>query len=370
MARGKKAKQQGKAVLLVVEIFIVVILIGLLIVFGKDSLFGNSKEDEGGKGPLISVDFDESNLSITVPTEEENNHMLGYRNIALFGVDTRDADPKSLVKGTLSDSIMIASINEDTGEIKIVSVYRDTYLNLASTSDPNKYGKCNSAYSYGGAEQAIRMLNENLGLDITEFVTVGFAGLTQAVDALGGIYLDVDNEEIKHINSYQQTMAEDLNMKWTPVEETGYQLLNGLQATAYCRIRYRKGNDFARAEAQREVLQALVDKAKTEDIGTLTKAVEKVSEHVYTSFDTDDILDLLPNITKYKIVEEGGFPNEAMRGSGTLGTKSYVYTVDLVDNVMWLHEFLFDDADYVPSETVLSNSETIHNFVSQYVDID
>lgn len=370
MAKGKKAKQQGKAVLLVVEIFIVVILIGLLIWVCKDPFFGVEHKEEGGKGPLISVDFDESNLSVTVPTEDENEHMLGYRNIALFGVDTRDSDPKSLVKGTLSDSIIIASINEDTGEIKLVSVYRDTYLNLASTSDPDKYGKCNSAYSYGGAEQAIRMLNENLGLDITEFVTVGFSGLTQAVDALGGIYLDVDKEELKHINSYQQTMAEDLNMKWTPVEETGYQLLNGLQVTAYCRIRYRKGNDFARAEAQREVIQALVDKAKTEDISKLTKAVEKVSENVYTSFQIEDILALLPNLTKYKIVDENGFPHESMRGAGTLGSKSYVYAIDLDDNVKWLHEFLFNDVDYVPSETVASYSEAVHNFVSQYVDID
>ena len=145
--------------------------------------------------------------------------MKGYRNIALFGVDSTTG---ALTKNTRSDTIMIASINQDTGECKLVSIYRDTYLNLSNDS----YNKCNAAYAKGGPEQAINMLNMNLDMNITDFVTVGFAGLTDAVDALGGVMIDVDDSEISHLNNYQLCIAEDLKRSYTPVKDTGYQLLD------------------------------------------------------------------------------------------------------------------------------------------------
>lgn len=359
--RKAKAKKRNRIILFTVEILVLaVLLIGL---WKIRDLGTTNAEGKGGKGPLIAVDFKEEDIVVNEQVKD-NEHMDGYRNIALFGVDSRSGE---LTKGTLSDSIMIASINQDTGDVKLVSVYRDTYLNLSN----DKYGKCNSAYSYGGAEQAIKMLNMNLDLDIKEFVTVGFEGLSATIDALGGIYLDVDDEELKHINSYQKTMAEDLKISWEPVTETGYQLLNGLQATAYCRIRYRSGNDFARASSQREVIQAIADTVKKADLETLTKVANEVSDYVYTSFSLDEIIALLGEVSKYSIVEEGGFPESTMRGSSTLGSKgSCVYPVDLEDNVVWLHEFLFGDADYEPSTEVKECSNVIHDFVSQYVPLD
>jgi LCP family protein required for cell wall assembly len=191
------------------------------------------------EGPKVTVLETEE---LQIPEEvQQDETMKGYMNIALFGVD---ATKESLLyKGSRSDSIMIASINMDTGDIKLVSVYRDTYLNIGTDS----YQKCNAAYSYGGAEQAVKMLNMNLDMDITNFVTVGYKGLSEVIDGLGGIYIDVDSEEIKHINNYQIGIAEVLKCDYTPVTETGMQLLNGLQATAYCRIRYTAGNDFKRA---------------------------------------------------------------------------------------------------------------------------
>ena len=356
--KRSKAKKKSKIIIFAIEIVVIALLLTGLWVF-KD--FGKN-EDGTQSGPLI-VDFKEDDLVVNEQVQQ-NEHMQGYRNIALFGVDSRTGE---LTKGTLSDSIMIASINQETGDVKLVSVYRDTYLNLSN----DKYGKCNSAYSYGGAEQAIKMLNMNLDLDIKEFVTVGFEGLASTIDELGGVWLDVDNEELKHINSYQKCMAEDLKESWTPVEETGYQLLNGLQATAYCRIRYRTGNDFARAAAQREVIQAIATQAKKADLTTLTKVANTVSNYVYTSFSMDEIIGMLGEIAKYNIVEEDGFPHADMRGSSTLGSKgSCVYPVNLDDNVQWLHEFLFNDASYEPSKEVKQYSGIIHDFVSQYTNID
>lgn len=356
-----KGKKKSKVIIFAVEILVLAVLLGALWLF-KD--FGTKADNNttGNKGPLFAVDFNEQDIVIN-PQVAENETMELYRNIVLFGVDSRTGQ---LAKGTLSDCIIIASINEETGDIKLVSVYRDTYLNLGN----DKYGKCNSAYSYGGAEQAIKMLNTNLDLDIKEFVTVGFDGLAATIDALGGIWLDVDEEELLHINSYQKTMAEDMKVAWTPVENTGYQLLNGLQATAYCRIRYRSGNDFARAASQREVILAIAEQARKADLQTLVKIANDVSPYVYTSFSLDEIIALLGDISKYQIVDQAGFPKADMRGSDVLGAKgSCVFGIDLEDNVKWLHEYLFEDANYQPSPEVVEYSNVIHDFVSQYVEL-
>ncbi|MBQ9136635.1 MAG: LCP family protein [Lachnospiraceae bacterium] len=364
--RGKQ-KKRNRIIIFTVEIVVIAVLLGALWIlkdFGNATTQPNQEGEQAEvKGPtILDVDFDQDNLAINDQILEKPEIMEGYWNIALFGVDSRSGE---LVKGTLSDSIMIASVNLATGDIKLVSVYRDTYLNLGN----DKYGKCNSAYSYGGAEQAIKMLNMNLDMNITEFVTVGFEGLTATIDALGGVWLDVDEEELEHINNYQKTMAEDMQISYIPVEETGYQLLNGLQATAYCRIRYKTGNDFARAAAQREVLQAISDEAKKADLATLTRVVNDVSPYVYTSFSMDEILELTKDIAKYNLVDNTGFPHSDMRGTATLGSKgSCVYAVDLEDNVKWLHEYLFGEVDYEPSDAVKEYSGIIHDFVGQYVD--
>ena len=233
---AKKKKEQAKKkrrriVLFIVEIFALVILVGVLWVV-----------QQGTKSGKMELDEEKIIVNDTVKEKEETT-MKGYRNIALFGVDSTTG---SLTKDTRSDTIMIASINQDTGECKLVSVFRDTYLNLSNDT----YNKCNAAYAKGGPEMAISMLNLNLDLNITDFVTVGFAGLTDTIDALGGVYIDVKDNEISHLNNYQLCIADDLKRSYTPVTSSGNQLLDGLQATGYCRIRYIAGGDFMRAQHQ------------------------------------------------------------------------------------------------------------------------
>ena len=287
--------------------------------------------------------------------------MSGYTNIALFGVDARD---EQLTKNTRSDTIMIASINNATGDIKLCSVYRDTYLNLSNDT----YTKCNAAYAQGGPLQAISMLNMNLDMDIQDFVTIGFRGLTDVVDALGGVTIDVTDAEISHLNNYQATMAQELKLNYTPVNSAGVQTLNGLQATAYCRIRYTAGDDFKRAERQRTVLMACMEKAQGMSYSQLETVANKAFGETYTSFDLDEILALLKNITNYKIVDNSGFPYEDMRATGTMGKAgSCVLPKDLQSNVKWLHQFLFDDSSYEVSPDVQKYSEKIAADVSKYI---
>ncbi|MCQ2539129.1 MAG: LCP family protein [Acetatifactor sp.] len=351
---AKKAKSKRKIIIFAIEILIILAMVGVLYL-----VMNTSKE-----GPKVTV-LDPGKLEIpeeiVQAKEEGTSTMKGYMNIALFGVDAQT--DKQLLKGSRSDSIMIASINMDTGDIKLCSVYRDTFLNIGS-----EYRKCNAAYSYGGAEQAIKMLNMNLDMDIENFITVGYKGLSEVIDGLGGIYIDVDAAELKHINNYQIDVAKVLKTTYTPVQNTGYQLLDGLQATAYCRIRYTSGDDFKRTARQREVIKAIEEQAKKKDLATLTKVFNNCIGDIYTSIDSEDILTLLGNITNYRIVDEGGFPQEDMRTVANIGAKgSSVVPLDLKSNVEWLHEFLFDDPDYQVTDKVKEYGNKIKAETSPYI---
>lgn len=352
--RRNASKQKRKMVLFAVEIIIILIMVAVLyLVMNKTS-----------DGPKVTV-LDEEELQIPSEVkvmEEEGGTMHGYMNIALFGVDAETES--QLYRSSRSDSTMIASVNLDTGEIKLVSVYRDTYLNLGT----DDYAKCNAAYSYGGAEQAVKMLNMNLDMNITNFITVGYKGLSEVIDGLGGVYIDVDEEELKHINNYQASVAEVLKCEYTMVTEPGYQLLNGIQATAYCRIRYTRGDDFQRAARQREVIKALEEQAKKTDLVTLTKVFNDSIDDIYTSLDSADILKLLEHITDYKIVDEDGFPQPDMRGNANMGAKgACIIPTDLESNVVWLHHFLFEDEEYTVTDSVKEYSQKISSDASKYL---
>lgn len=360
--KGKKKaanKKWKKIVLFVAEIFVLLILVAALWAANKAQQIQYVKIDP------VDVHI---NPGVQIKKEEGTTSMKGYRNIALFGVDSRD---KQLDKNTRTDVIMIASINMDTKEVRLVSVYRDTWLNLSDDS----YSKANAAYARGGAEQAIGMLNMNLDLDITDFVTVGFDGVIDVVDAIGGVEIDVKEEEIVHLNSYQKSMSGRLlfrdenggeaydatpGVDYIPVEHAGLQTLNGLQATAYCRIRYTSGGDGARTERQRTVLTQIAKKAMTMNPATLNKVVDSVFGEVSTSLDMSEILELLPDIANYKIGETAGFPfSDHVEMAGWVGKASVVVPIDLTQNVMLLHEFLFDESDYEPTDIVKQCSKKI-----------
>ena len=353
----KKKSAVGKIIVFVVELIVLVALLGVLWFVLKGT---------GSEG-VKTIDINESEIEITIPEEvKENETMKGYRNVALFGVDSRTG---ALSSKTRTDTIMIASINLESKEVKLVSVYRDTYLNQMGNN--KNYGKCNAAYAYGGAEQAIKMLNANLDMDITDFMTIGFEGVRDVVDALGGIYISVEEDELEHINNYQSAMVGTMDdiSSFTPITETGLQKLDGLQATAYCRVRYTAGNDFKRTERQREVIKACLDVAKTMSPDALIKICNNVFGEVYTSLDLTEILEILKDITEYSIVDEGGFPTSGKITTGDIGSAgSCVIPVDLADNVIWLHQFLFDDTDYTPSSNVSSFSDDIYNQTHSYLD--
>lgn len=292
-------------------------------------------------------------LSDEVKKSQETGAMAGYTNIALFGLDSTQ---QSLDSGNnRTDVMIIASINNKTGDTKLVSLYRDTYLDVGD----GNYQKANAAYAFGGPEQAIKMINKNLDLNITDYVTVGFEGVTDLVDEVGGVEIDVQSDEIEHLNNYQSTMATELGKEYVPVTAPGVQTLNGLQATAYCRIRYTDGGDFKRTERQKEVLSKAFEKLKKSGPVTMIKAANSLSSEVRTSLNPAEIASLALKAMRFNISETNGFPNDQYRAVGYIGDQSCVIPVHLTDNVVWLHQYLFNDSSYQVSSTVQEISNQV-----------
>ena len=299
--------------------------------------------------------IDKLNINFLDSDKLEAYHDTGeYTNIALFGVDSREGQ---LDGGTQSDCIMIASISNETNEVKLVSVYRDTLLQQADGT----YEKANSAYNTGGPQDAVSLLNRNFDLDIQNYVSVDFAALVEAIDLLGGIDLDMTAEEVKYCNQYAFETAVMSGKSYEVMEEKdGVQHVDGVHAVGYARIRYTDGNDFKRAERQREVLQLVVQKAQQADLGTLNKIVDTVFPMISTSLTLQDMLGFAAHALDYKIVETSGFPYRVTTDENVLNhTGSYVVPIGLGSNVTELHQRLFQETDYQPSEKVQQINDDI-----------
>lgn len=340
-------RRRRRRILFGIEIFILLILIGGVFIYAKL-----------GKMNFTDLDFRKIGVNTGV---SDNNVMKGYTTIGLIGLDGRDGKLKS---GVRSDTMIIASINNDTKKVKLVSVYRDTYLRIGEDSEGNgQYNKANAAYAKGGPEQFLSMLNTNLDLNVTDFVSVDFQAVAEAVELLGGIDVELKEEEVVHLNNYCVETSKVTGMDYTPLEEkAGVHHLNGVQTVSYARIRYTSGNDFRRAARQREVIYKIVEKAKNSDIATLSKILDKVFPKVYTSFTKAEILQMGMSMMSYDIEDQTGFPFDHLYGErvkDAMGGLDVVLPVTLESNVIKLHEFLYPEDSYTPSDEVKAYSQRI-----------
>lgn len=355
MAGHKKKRPTGrqrkkrKIILFIVEILILVVLLGGLFVSSKLNLIQREELNKDKLG--FNEDMDEA---VKLKLE-------GYTNIALFGLDNRD---KNNYGHGRSDVIMICSINNDTKEIKMTSVYRDTFLNTAAADESPNFTKANAAYSKGGPEQAISMLNRNLDLEIKDYVTFDFTAVSEAIDILGGVEVELDEAELEQMKKYVDHTngilgTDSDSQKFT---ETGTYTLDGVQAVAYARIRYTKGGDFKRAERQREVFSQMMKKAKGADLSTLNKLMDEVFPDISTNMSQSKMLSMVWTLLDYDMGESRGFPFDKAAPNISFGSKGQVVIpCDLVSNVTQLHRFLFENDDYVPSATVQDYSNRIIN---------
>ena len=361
-----RPKSKIKKILFAVEIIVLLLFIGGLYVYGQL----NSKLDKINQ-PVLDDSKIKVNQEVQDSIDSQESTLTGYTTYALFGIDHRDKN--TALGGENSDTIIIASVNNDTKDVKLVSVYRDTLLNLGNDT----YSKANAAYAYGEAEQAITMLNTNLDLNISEYATVNFNALTTIIDDLGGLDMDMSYAEIVHMNNYCVETSEETGKDYTPIELPDrpddieavqyHYHLNGVQATSYCRIRYTASLDMGRTERQRRVIQMIVSKAKSAGLGKIFKIMDDVFPMVTTSMTKDEILQLLPTLIGYSVDDTTGFPS-SFKFSNVKG--SIIVPTTLESNVIELHKFLYGDEAYTPSATVLANSEKILEIVGGESSLD
>ena len=362
MARARKKRSKAGRIIFVIEIVVLVLLIGALAAYG----FVNSKLSKIGSDDL---DMDKVQMNNAV---ESNEVLTGYTNLALFGLDSR-SEGSAFAGNQNSDTIIIASINNDTKEVKLVSLYRDTLLDVGD----DNYQKCNSAYAIGGPEAAISMLNTNLDLNITDYATIDFNALVTVVDALGGLDIPLTYNEIEHMNNYCVETSEVTGKSYTPIEKpaekpegtladteiVGTYHLNGVQVTSYCRIRYTTGLDFKRTERQRMVLQMLADKAKKSSLTTLSSIMDEVFPMVQTSLSQQKIFNMGAGMLSYKFDETTGFPFKHTEVNHT-SKGDIVVPTTLADNVKELHKFLFGEENYQVSDEVQRKSDMIDGIIN------
>lgn len=361
-----RPKSKTKKILFAVEIIVLLLFIGGLYVYGQM----NSKLDKINQ-PVLDDSKIKVNQEVQDSIDSQESTLTGYTTYALFGIDHRDKN--TALGGENSDTIIIASVNNDTKDVKLVSVYRDTLLNLGNDT----YSKANAAYAYGEAEQAITMLNTNLDLNISEYATVNFNALTTIIDDLGGLDMDMSYAEIVHMNNYCVETSEETGKDYTPIELPDrpddieavqyHYHLNGVQATSYCRIRYTASLDMGRTERQRRVIQMIVSKAKSAGLGKIFKIMDDVFPMVTTSMTKDEILQLLPTLIGYSVDDTTGFPT-SYKFSNVKG--SIIVPTTLETNVIELHKFLYGDEAYTPSATVKANSEKILEIVGGESSLD
>ncbi len=284
--------------------------------------------------------------------------MEGYWTIALFGVDSRN---NSVGKGNNADVIIICNIDQGSGEIKLVSVFRDTYL---SVSDNGLYNKINQAYFLGGPEQAVEALNRNLDLQIDDFATFNWKAVVDAVNILGGVDVELSKAEFYYINAYITETVEATGVGSYQLKQAGLNHLDGVQAVAYARLR-KMDTDFARTERQREIIDLCFQKLKKSDFAVVNNVMEAVFPQILSSVTIDDIIPAAKNLTKYAIADTMGFP--AARSDANMGKKgACVIPQTLESNVTLLHQFLFGDENYQPSDMVKKISAKISADTGMY----
>lgn len=337
VGKHEKKRKKKKTILKIVLTILMTLIILIVMLVGVAVGYVMNK--------LSKIDYQEEIVGELEINEGIEN--TGYLNVVLFGVDSRSNEYE---ENAGSDCIIIVSLNRETKEVKMVSVYRDCYLEYEN----KKYGKITDIYRSYGAEKAISTLNRNLDLDITEYVTINFAVVVDVVNAVGGIEMEITNSELKYINSYIQEIMNVTGVESKKITKAGTYTLDGVQALAYARIRY-DGTDINRTEKMRDVLMKTFDKVKNMNIVQINELANNVLPKVKTTISQKEIISLASGLTQYNITTSIGFPYEwaDYQPQGVY----YLSPKNLEQNVIELHKELFGEEEYQVSEEVKEISD-------------
>lgn len=340
--KPKKKKSNKKLIIALVIVLVLVLALGGVI--GAGLTVVHTKLDK-----VTQVQVNREALEIDPRVAEE---LKNYRNIALLGIDARDMDDDS---NTRSDAMIIASIDKQTNEVRLVSLYRDTYVSLGAD-----YGldKLTHAYYYGGATQTLRAINRNLDLNCEEVVVVNWKSVADTVDALGGLEINVRESEIKEMNKYIKDTQRTIGGSKKLIKKAGKQTLNGNQAVTYARIRKDSAEgDHRRNERMKIVLSAAFKKATTLSVSQLNNIANEILPDIKTNMSTNQMMEILLELNSYKITESKSWPYKMT--DKMINNIYYGPPVTLKSNVTQLHEEFFQQEDYDPTDTVKSISDNI-----------
>lgn len=382
----KKKKKRRKIALLIAEIFAIAILsfaLVMLIMPNSKAWFLSTPVGKFFIGIFVSeedmdniIDKDFNRGDVEINSGLDTSAMKEYYNIALFGLDSRSGEMEG---GVNSDCIIIVSINEKTGDVKMCSVYRDSWVRVARKDGSWEYARVNGAYCFGGAQEAVKTLNSNFDLNISDYVSIDFSGLANIIDMLGGIDITITEDERYWLNQYLGETRIVTGIDSPLVYNSGNVHLNGIQTVAFCRIRKVSfidedgvvyNNDFGRTARQRRVIMKLVDLAKNAGLSQVLDMANEVlqSDFLYTSIPYDEIIDLIPTLLNFKIAGSIGYPF-------TYDTPERLYLADgtrldypvvitgLSYNNYKLHSFLFNNDKYKPSDTVKQIDTTLESML-------
>ena len=328
--KKKKSKARTLRNALIIVICVLIASIGALYGYAYKILSGMDRT------PL-----DENNLGI------ETSDYDGVQNIALLGIDSR-ADNDS----GRSDAIVILTIDKKHKKLKLTSITRDTYVSI----DGHSKDKLTHAYAYGKSQLAVKTLNQNFGLEIEDYVTMNFYGLSRVIDYIGGVTIDVDEKERVELNTVIFPELQDLGFDCPNITNAGTQLLNGAQAVCYARIRHTD-SDIMRGNRQKEVLTAMFAAVKSMNPLKLPKVAEMVISECQTSFSANDIIGLGTwALTFSPEIEQLSIPNENISSSGKTIKGVWYYVYDLDSAKSEIHDYIFEE-NYYSAESVAQRAQ-------------
>lgn len=358
----KYKKMRRRKIIFGIEITVLLILSGILFVYA----WINRSMDKMNQDTL---DSSQIQINSEVKANTDLSQMSGTQVIALVGVDARGVEGSELAESMNSDTIILCCIDHDKQEIRMVSIMRDTWMNMAKYTDEYyEFDKANSAYNRGGPESMLSMLNTNLDFALTDYVTVNFKALADAIDVLGGLDIEMTNAECVHANNYNREVSEAQGVEYEAIpydEDLGDDYseerhVSGALATSYARIRYGGGDDAKRTSRQRIVINLMVQKLK-QNPTKIPEILDKVMGNVSTSLTKNEILELGMHAVTYTMGTSYAYPFQLCYGENVVNAlgEDVVIPVTLEFNVRELHEYLYPGLSYEPSAAVTEYSDYI-----------
>ena len=358
----KYKKMRRRKIIFGIEITVLLILSGILFVYA----WINRSMDKMNQDTL---DSSQIQINSEVKANTDLSQMSGTQVIALVGVDARGVKGSELAESMNSDTIILCCIDHDKQEIRMVSIMRDTWMNMAKYTDEYyEFDKANSAYNRGGPESMLSMLNTNLDLALTDYVTVNFKALADAIDVLGGLDIEMTNAECVHANNYNREVSEAQGVEYEAIpydEDLGddyseVRHVSGALATSYARIRYGGGDDAKRTSRQRIVINLMGQKLK-QNPTKIPEILDKVMGNVSTSLTKNEILELGMHAVTYTMGTSYAYPFQLCYGENVVNAigEDVVIPVTLEFNVRELHEYLYPGLSYEPSAAVTEYSDYI-----------